>query len=104
MDKPSRLVKCWGKRESEPWLGGWCPGWPQPRSPACCGQGGDGRPAQARLGTAAMLRFQHRLGSKKPPPHLCTDTLPVPNGQGLGPFSPNATGSLRFGENSQCNG
>lgn len=104
VDKPSRLVKCWGKRESEPWLGGaGVPGWPPRRSPAV-GREGTGRSAQGTSGRPRCSRFQHRLRSNKPPPRLCMDTPTAPNGRGLGPFSPNAMESLRFGENSQCNG
>lgn len=47
MDKPSRLGKCWGTREAEPWLGG-----PLPRA----GPGPALLPAAGRgPGTAAVL-------------------------------------------------
>lgn len=61
MDKPSRLVKCWGKREAEPWLGEGVAdvlGWSPTRSPACCGQGGDGA-----LGPGTPRDGRHAPGS-----------------------------------------
>lgn len=76
VDKPSRLVKCWGKRESEPWLGGaGVPGGLQPRSPACCGQGGDGAlsPGASRDGrdapgssTGSGLKGHHLISARTP--------------------------------------
>lgn len=102
VDKPSRLVKCWGKREAEPWLGEGgadVPGWPPPPLLPAAGREGDGGAQPGHpSGRPPCSRLQHRLRSNKPPPHLCTDTLTAPNGQELGPFSPNAVESLRFGE------
>lgn len=57
VDKPSRLVKCWGKRESGPWLGGWCPG-PAPAPLACLLRAGRGRalsPGAPRDGRGAPV-------------------------------------------------
>lgn len=53
--------------------------------------GNEPEPGLRALGTGS--------GLTRPPPHPCTDT---PRARGVGPFSPNATASLRFGENSQC--
>ena len=99
VDKPSRLVKCWGKREAEPWLGGgWCPGLASALL-SCLLWAGRGWGAQPRhtSGRLRCSRSQHRLRSNKPSPHLRTDALTAPKSQELGPFSPNAMESLRFG-------
>lgn len=97
VDKPSRLAKCWGKHRV------WNLARVQPRSPACRA-GGSPAPTRGCSGRARCSPFPHQHGAGRPPPYLCRDARTARDGRELRPFSPNVRGSLRFGENSQCNG
>lgn len=102
VDKPSRLVKCWGKHRvwnlahvRPPGPGSCCR--PQPRSPACRA-GGSPAPNSGCSERTPCSPFPHQHGTSRPPPYLCRDTRAARGGRELRPFSPNVRGNLGFGE------
>lgn len=74
VDKPSRLVKCWGKHRVwnlahvRPTGPGSCCG-PQPRSPACRA-GGSPAPNPGCSERTRCSPFPHQHGTSRPPPYL----------------------------------
>lgn len=101
VDKPSRLVKCWGKHRVwnlahvRPPGPGSCCG-PQPRSPACRA-GGGARP-QTRGAPSGHDAPRSHTSTAPAGLHLtslCRDARAARGGRELRPFSPNVRGSLK---------